>query len=253
MGSGVLIRGSFETQFCNPYDIVHGLTHRSESFGIVKYSGKTERIENKKSFLTSFFEEGIDGRGWQTESYFLNTIDSSGNKIDQELILEDWGVTEFDYCFDKENKLQFLNDSIFMTTHPEFEGRQFDFYDAYSYLDLFKVSANGEIEKLKSKRNFYFTKFIKVSRDILDGCYVRYDREEEKTYKLSQPENEVLDIMRNEIFAEYGFKFKSKKWQDYFAKKEWYEPIYENVDSMLNETEKENVQILLEMKDGVNN
>ncbi|MBC7451691.1 MAG: YARHG domain-containing protein, partial [Cytophagales bacterium] len=42
-----------------------------------------------------------------------------------------------------------------------------------------------------------------------------------------------LDLMRNEIYAEYGLIFTSPKWQEYFSTKEWYKPLYTNVDARL--------------------
>lgn len=57
-------------------------------------------------------------------------------------------------------------------------------------------------------------------------------------YKFSELD---LEIMRNEIFARHGYKFNSSKWANYFGSLSWYFPNYINVDTMLNELEKENV------------
>lgn len=249
-GSGTLISGSFESIFCNPNDFRSGLINGNEDMGIIKYSGKFERIEKEKSFLTSFFEQGIDGRGWETESYFLNTMDSSGNIADQKLVLEDFGYLDFEYCHELDQKIEFINDSIFLTTQPEFSDKNFKYYDSYSGINLFKVTPSGEIKELTANRNFSFTKHIIVTKELLHGCYVRYDNE---NHKLNLPETECLDIMRNEIFAEYGYIFKSEKWSNYFRKIEWYKPEHNNVDSLLNDIEKENVRILLDLKKEVNN
>ena len=54
--------------------------------------------------------------------------------------------------------------------------------------------------------------------------------------------------MRNEIFAEYGYKFKSKKWQEFFAKYDWYKPVKDNVDEFLTEKDKYNIKVILETK-----
>ena len=54
--------------------------------------------------------------------------------------------------------------------------------------------------------------------------------------------------MRNEIFAEYGYRFKTEKWRKYFSKKDWYNPRSDNVDSQLTEIEKENIKLILSVK-----
>ncbi len=54
-----------------------------------------------------------------------------------------------------------------------------------------------------------------------------------------------LRIIRNEIFARYGYKFKSEDLIEYFSKQKWYIPLYDNVDTFLNEIEKENITLIL--------
>jgi len=53
-----------------------------------------------------------------------------------------------------------------------------------------------------------------------------------------------LRIMRNEIFARYGYKFKSNDLLDYFMKQKWYKPLFQNVDTFLNSTEKHNINFI---------
>jgi len=48
-----------------------------------------------------------------------------------------------------------------------------------------------------------------------------------------------LRLFRNEIFARYGYKFKSTDLQEYFSKFDWYKPKYDNVDKYLASTDKE--------------
>ena len=57
---------------------------------------------------------------------------------------------------------------------------------------------------------------------------------------------EELDIMRNEIFADHGYRFKKKKWQEYFDMQPWYNPRYEDVTDSLSVIEQINLQLILE-------
>jgi hypothetical protein len=53
--------------------------------------------------------------------------------------------------------------------------------------------------------------------------------------------------MRNEIFADHGYIFKTDKWKDHFSKQEWYSPRYENVNDSLSTIENYNIQLILEL------
>jgi hypothetical protein len=53
-----------------------------------------------------------------------------------------------------------------------------------------------------------------------------------------------LRIMRNEIYARHGYIFKSKDLQDYFSKKSWYTPLYNDVSNKLTDIEIKNVDFI---------
>ena len=61
----------------------------------------------------------------------------------------------------------------------------------------------------------------------------------------SELDSSELRIKRNEIFAQYGYEFKSEELSMYFSTQDWYEPKYDNVDSFLTQLDKENIKILL--------
>ena len=67
--------------------------------------------------------------------------------------------------------------------------------------------------------------------------------------ELSSWSSEDLAKLRNEIFARHGRIFKTQKWIDYFATKTWYVPRYDNVDSMLNDYEWANLDVILKLED----
>ena len=53
-----------------------------------------------------------------------------------------------------------------------------------------------------------------------------------------------LKIMRNEIFARHGYIFKTPEMKSYFARQNWYVPLYDNVDQLLTGTERKNIQLI---------
>ena len=54
-----------------------------------------------------------------------------------------------------------------------------------------------------------------------------------------------LRLMRNEIFARYGYIFNSPDLADYFKSQRWYEPTYSNVDDQLTDIDKSNIERIL--------
>ncbi len=60
-----------------------------------------------------------------------------------------------------------------------------------------------------------------------------------------------LQLMRNEIFARYGYRFKSEgKMMAHFSQTRWYTPQHKNVDDFLTEIEKANVALIRQKEKG---
>jgi hypothetical protein len=49
------------------------------------------------------------------------------------------------------------------------------------------------------------------------------------------PSLQNLKIMRNEIYARHGYKFKTKDMADYFGALDWYVPQYDDVTSQVTD------------------
>lgn len=125
-----------------------------------------------------------------------------------------------------------------------------DYMQEYVY---FKVLDDGRIKELNSDRIFAFTQFVKM-----DSSYFRVNWADEIRGEEGSRFYEVLfgkyytiddlDVMRNEIFASYGYRFKSERWQTYFGKQKWYRPRFDNVDDQLTEIDRHNISLILEQK-----
>lgn len=96
----------------------------------------------------------------------------------------------------------------------------------------------NEIGQIKGSIDAYFSgKYTQASEKILTNNELE---------NLSQEE---LKIMRNEIFARYGYKFKSGgTMEQYFKIQEWYIGQHSDVDKFLTEIEKENIKRLLSLE-----
>jgi len=102
----------------------------------------------------------------------------------------------------------------------------------YHYLAL----RGNKLVELKNNRTFGFTKYVKMDDSYLEGCYTISEgigaggdnNGVEKTIDRITPE--MLRLMKNEIFADYRYKFKDKRWQDVFEMMDSYD-VYTKGDS----------------------
>ena len=59
---------------------------------------------------------------------------------------------------------------------------------------------------------------------------------------------ERLRLLRNHIFAQYGYQFKSEDLANHFASKDWYSPRFDNVDKLLTENDKQIIAYLRDLE-----
>ncbi len=140
-----------------------------------------------------------------------------------------------------------INDTLFEAScHAPAQGA-FHHTEAYRYCSI----KNGEVMELPSNRSFAFTQYVAIDSTYFKGCWWRKVEAEEPTNEMLSYNHllpEDLDIMRNEIYADYGYRFQSPKWQQYFKQFDWYKPRYDNVDNQITPLEKANIDYILRHK-----
>lgn len=207
------------------------------------------------ALLTTFHEAFMSARDYQNESKDVVTVDENMNVVDVlpiEVNLEQ-NICSYDVTF------QFVENNVLEVRQA---GRtNYKTYDwGMTYYRYYRIEANGEIQPMKIDGTFHFTRALKITPDYFMGCYARdFTLEDGKRWnqdeglfsyvKSEHLSIEDLDIMRNEIYAAHGYKFKSQKWRDYFSKQAWYSPTADNVDDALSEIEKHNVKVILAQKE----
>lgn len=83
----------------------------------------------------------------------------------------------------------------------------------------------------------YSGRFPEASMRLLDR---------EGLLKISKQD---LKIMRNEIFARYGYRFKSGgEMEKYFKSQDWYSEQHDSVNDFLTELEKENIKLIQQIE-----
>lgn len=114
----------------------------------------------------------------------------------------------------------------------------------------------SEIKKKVINKDSIFNKNKMKPEVIVEDCHPRGEDEMKflLTYRYLSNFSEdyliffskqELRILRNSIFAYKGYRFKSEDLEIYFKNQTWYCPKYDNVDSLLTETERENIAFIL--------
>jgi hypothetical protein len=208
---------------------------------VIKFE-KTESLSDQLFALISFFmEAGADARGYHSTQNDLLVVDKNLNKISHQEKLTADGF-EQDPCGENHPQYKMIEPGLYESK---------DGHGTYNY---YKITAEGTVEQLTTDRQYNFTKFAKIDESYFGGCHHenleyadgQWESDRPNLVVVSGISIEEIDVMRNEIFAEYGFIFKSPKWKDYFSAKSWYKPQYDNVDQFLTETDKYNIKFLLE-------
>lgn len=90
---------------------------------------------------------------------------------------------------------------------------------------------------------------VKIDAELsttLPGNYAEASVFELELKMLQKLSSKELKIMRNEIFARYGYKFiKGGEMDLYFKRQSWYIPQHSNVKQFLTDIEKQNIELIL--------
>lgn len=243
--NGIIVYPSYVRDFGMTNIAVSSVMMESSEYGmgmtdnVIRFE-KSESIADKFSALIAFFmESGADARGYHTSRNDIVVLDNGMNRVDylKGLVEDNHGQ---DPCEGVERSYKQIEKGLYESS---------DGHGQYRY---FQISADGEVNELETVRQFGFTKFALIDESYFDNC--NYENIPFENYTDDGPNlvitrglsNEDLDIMRNEIFAEYGFIFKSEKWKTYFASKSWYNPQHENIDNLMTEQDKKNIRFILE-------
>jgi hypothetical protein len=132
-----------------------------------------------------------------------------------------------------------------LTIHLDFEHQKYNWKN-YKNNVINKVNSEWRIitNQIPPSRSFSkFNKklvgdFTELSMDLVDSSYIQ---------KIS--ETGKLSIARNEIFARYGYIFKSEELRNYFSNQEWYSPRYSDVTLYLTDIEKNNIEKILKTEE----
>lgn len=201
--------------------------------------------EDVLAVIVGFFEAGPDARDYFVDDQTKLVLLNSDMQPISNVTLQNGN----DDCNTNKEYYKFYGDTLIEIRQGDHLNYPYHSLQGYKYFALDKT---GKTTELKTNRFFKYTKFVKIDENYFYGCYIKFleSKQEmmERTEHTKHLSIQDLDVMRNEIFAEYGYKFKSEKWQKYFDKTDWYQAKYDNVDEFLSETDKFNIKVILEIK-----
>lgn len=161
---------------------------------------------------------------------YLTTLTKSGEFIDDMVFAYD-STTELTY--------DTMNSRIIQQTlieqgkwHVRYKGGNYQQQKAFDTLmyNYFTLSDSGEIKAVEQPDFTHYRRFSYTSHRL-----VQY----EELKLLSRKEQ---DIMKNEIFADYGYEFDIDRWRKFFKEKDWYEPEKEKVYDDMHIIDKMNLK-----------
>jgi len=129
--------------------------------------------------------------------------------------------------------------------------------DQYSG-DFVRLNFNGDLRKGLKMRNPW-TSWVKEGQnevglkgnhsDYFEGKYPQGSNRILSKDELTSLTKNELTIMRNEIFARYGYQFKKGGMMDtYFVRQSWYQAQLSDVNSLLTKIELTNIETILQLE-----
>lgn len=171
------------------------------------------------------------GAGGLCESKTIYTFTLEGKKIDEERFSADFA----DCGFRKKTENIYYDKDYLVSHFYDWEGDCIDEITTSetSTIKEYVIDDFGNI-LIEADRN------IDLRREFSIISTKVFKEEELKDFSA-----DTLAIMRNEIFASYGYKFKTERWNHYFSNKPWYKPEGDAVaEEELSFIERKNLELI---------
>ncbi len=217
--------------------------------------------------ISDFYRKGISSRngGFEHTETMLAAIDTTNNVTGTAslYVISAQGKKKsipkennyYKFIGDSLVEVCFINCDIFGVD----EVLPYNCITSYKYLEL---RPNGELIPSSENRFFPSTKYVYLNEKYFKGSFIFLKQRSKQKIAWPEDENvgvyiadhlsaEDLDLMYNEILADYGYKFKEAKWDKFFRAQDWYKPRFDNVDDKLNPYERANLKLIKASRDKV--
>jgi hypothetical protein len=228
--------------------------------------GAPEKDNEKQGWLTASFysikEHFLGGRGDFYERRNIILADKKSNRLFAQELATDFtpdGQEVLEGQCDVKGLNQINDTLIEVRSGAVFDVELYDSTQTFvggPYFHYLTIK-NNKLEQLPERRKFNFTKYVKIDDSYINGCYNMLigtgDYDARKKSTLSQLTPEILRYMKNEIFADYRYQFKDKRWDYVFTEMEAdfdsstskSKPLNANVDDSLTAIDKYNINWIM--------
>lgn len=215
-------RSRDNVEFC--HEDIKAVYHELFDEALERYNAKQKRSDRK---IENYYEKIRQGK---QEKLFYEVIFQIGNRDDMNARSEDYGISGY-YELIRENEAESREKELENTID---ERSQYYRASAY-YLEIVDYWEN-----------------VREARDVSNVNEPLFATNKQY-YTKENFENEpklVIHLAKNEIYARHGYIFKNEDLYNYFMGCVWYNPTCKAEDfddSVLNEYEKANLEILASM------
>jgi YARHG domain len=208
-----------------PLDILTALSISTDEMGGYRTS---ELLRNDSIIFVLFKHTKMVGQGM--DELISATFSKNGTLIEEQLMGTSYEPSEpggsgmdYDYYYDEKRKILRVTNSSTEWNEAAQEAT------TKSETHHFRLTWDGKL--------FEGPAYPEVSERLL------------KKDELLEIDKEDLMIMRNEPFAVHGYRFKNEFLKDYFGRQPWYTPRFDNVNALLSDVEKANIQLIKMVED----
>lgn len=220
-----------------------------------KQNSTNAKLEDyNKALKYSYSDEIIEDiyNLFKDDSYFESEINSipNLNNDDKSKLITKICLYKADNYFNSKDYTSALNSLELASKY----GYDITTYPNYEAIKNSLDESNDVPDNLDPKYSFKNNNPSADPKDIYkySDDYVIYDSNYRYLTKseLNEYNKEALALIRNEIFARYGYVFQTEPFKSYFNSKDWYHPnpSFKGEESELNEYERANINLILEME-----
>ncbi len=118
-------------------------------------------------------------------------------------------------------------------------------------IDLNENTLSGTWSPYSNKNNIpksFILKKINIEYKATEGSYPQASTRRLEESDVINLDAHALKIMRNEIYARYGYAFKNKEIRNHFELLDWYKPISIDVRDQLSDIEVDNIALIYDFE-----
>jgi hypothetical protein len=168
---------------------------------------------------------------------YLYSFTNDGQIIDSRKISEgfdnaDLSGPDYDYSYTLENLLVTINHRLMIPVQPT-KDEPYKTHIVENYFTFINIRKNG-----------YFFELTEKNPPVNKRLFPYVSNEGVPIELLKRLTKDDLLLMRNEIYASYGYRFKDAKLKAYFDEQEWYKGKLDSVEDKLTHVERINIEYI---------